>query len=123
MFRWGFGVRVFRLSFLNRCLIAEVFGFAAEEIHFYRWSFSCRSSLWLVYGGSLPMPKCLALPDHVRGTILRMGRESPPAAASAKAYRAHALASTVLHARMSDLRGGVGDFRLSGEVEHMLEIP
>jgi len=64
--------------------------------------------------------------------------ESPPSAASANAFRAQALTSTVLHAASSDLLPGIADnihcefprgrsdkrgWAGRFEVEHVLEIP
>src|SRR5580704_13099763 len=45
---------------------------------------------WLVYGNQLPMRKHLAWPVHAREILLRVTNESPPSAAVAKDFRAHA---------------------------------
>jgi hypothetical protein len=45
---------------------------------------------WLVYGHQLPMREHLACPVHDRESLLRVTNESPPSAAHAKDFRAHA---------------------------------
>jgi hypothetical protein len=58
---------------------------------------------WLEYVNGLALRARLAGLTMVVTSFGDEKRESPPAAASAKAYRAQALTSTVLHARLSDL--------------------
>ena len=58
---------------------------------------------WLEYANGVALRAGLAGLTMVGTSFGDAKRESPPAAAGAEAYRARALTSTVLHARLSDL--------------------
>jgi hypothetical protein len=58
---------------------------------------------WLEYGNALALRARLAGLTMVGTSFGNVKGESPPAAASAEAYRARALTSSVLHAGLSDL--------------------